>query len=147
MHTHKYMFFNIYTHPSLQINFAWGLQENQVKLKGKSEKRTKINLLLYTTCEYEFAGENGLCSELLTCVWWEPLTVGHEHWHLGKDESRILSFNFLKSASLNPFGCYLLLIACLFLWGGGGSGGNVTKIEFAYLKRISRLQLQSFPNA
>lgn len=57
MHTHKYMFLNIYTYPSLQINSAWGLQENQVKLKEKSEKRTKINLLLYTTCEYEFAGE------------------------------------------------------------------------------------------
>lgn len=66
MHTHKYMFFNIYTHtrthtPSLQINSAWGLQENQVKLKEKSEKRTKINLLLYTTCEYEFAGEKMAC--------------------------------------------------------------------------------------
>lgn len=58
MYTHKYMFFNIYTHtPSLQINSAWGLQGNQVKLKEKSEKRTKINLLLRTTCEYEFAGE------------------------------------------------------------------------------------------
>lgn len=98
MHTHKYMFFNIYTHthPSLQINSAWGLQENQVKLKEKSEKRTKINLLLYATCEYEFAGGNGLCSELFTCVWWEPLTVGHKHQHLGKDESRTLHFEFLK---------------------------------------------------